>query len=98
MRGIAGLSGWQWLFILEGIFTVLIGFTFLLFFPDQVTNPKSLLGLCYFTEREAQILYHRVIRDDPSKKQVGTHITLEDFKSTVCTPKKTDNFCFSYRL
>ncbi|VUC26854.1 unnamed protein product [Clonostachys rosea] len=82
MRGIAGLSGWQWLFILEGIFTVLIGLTFLLFFPDQVTNPKSLLGLCYFNERETQILYQRVIRDDPSKKQVGTHITLEDFKST----------------
>jgi len=34
MNGVAGLSGWQWLFILEGIPSVLLGFSVLYFLPD----------------------------------------------------------------
>lgn len=34
MDGVAGLSGWQWLFILEGIPSVLLGFSVLYFLPD----------------------------------------------------------------
>ena len=30
MRGVAGLSGWQWIFILEGILTFAIGMPTLL--------------------------------------------------------------------
>jgi len=25
MRGVAGLSGWNWIFILEGIITIIVG-------------------------------------------------------------------------
>jgi MFS family permease len=34
MEGVGGLSGWQWLFILEGIPSVLLGFSVLWFLPD----------------------------------------------------------------
>ncbi len=34
MDGVAALSGWQWLFILEGIPSVLLGFSVLYFLPD----------------------------------------------------------------
>ncbi|KAF4447766.1 alternative sulfate transporter [Fusarium albosuccineum] len=87
MRGVAGLAGWQWLFILEGIFTVLVGIAFLITFPNQVSNPVSLLGYRYFTDREAQILYERVLRDDPSKAQLRQHVTWEELKNVFTTWK-----------
>ena len=34
MEGVAGLSGWKWLFILEGIPSVLLGISVLFFLPD----------------------------------------------------------------
>jgi len=34
MQGVAGLDGWQWLFILEGIPSVLLGFSVLFLLPD----------------------------------------------------------------
>jgi ACS family tartrate transporter-like MFS transporter len=34
MQGVAGLEGWQWLFILEGIPSVLLGFSALFLLPD----------------------------------------------------------------
>ncbi|MFM8804896.1 MAG: MFS transporter [Planctomycetia bacterium] len=34
MQGVAGLEGWQWLFILEGIPSVLLGFSALVLLPD----------------------------------------------------------------
>lgn len=34
MRGVAGLSGWQWIFILEGLLTVLVG---TLTYPPSMT-------------------------------------------------------------
>ncbi|KAM0522802.1 hypothetical protein D7B24_002753 [Verticillium nonalfalfae] len=83
MRGIAGLAGWQWLFILEGIFTVLIGIGFLTTFPNKINDPVSILGYRYFTEREAQIIYERVLRDDPTKAQPKRHVTWAEIKSTL---------------
>ncbi|KAI8666545.1 MFS domain-containing protein [Fusarium keratoplasticum] len=83
MRGVAGLAGWQWLFILEGIFTILVGIAFLVTFPTQVAKPVSLLGFRYFNEREAQILYERVLRDDPTKAQVKQSVTWEEMRNVL---------------
>ncbi|PSN69523.1 alternative sulfate transporter [Corynespora cassiicola Philippines] len=82
MRGVAGLGGWQWLFILEGIFTLLVGTAFVLFFPKSPSNPVNLFGYRYFSERETQILVERVLRDDPSKAQTHTKVTNEELRST----------------
>lgn len=35
MNGFAGLHGWQWLFLLEGIPSILLGFVVLIFLPDS---------------------------------------------------------------
>lgn len=39
--GTGGLSGWQWLFLVEGIFTVLFGVAVKFLLPDCKANPKS---------------------------------------------------------
>ncbi|KAG7290308.1 hypothetical protein NEMBOFW57_000307 [Staphylotrichum longicolle] len=75
MRGIGGLAGWQWMFLIEGAFTVLVGVVFISIFPRSPANPVSLLGYRYFTEREAQILHQRVILDDPTKVQPRPNLT-----------------------
>ncbi|KAF4544950.1 MFS transporter [Lasiodiplodia theobromae] len=69
MRGVANLAGWQWLFIIEGLFTCMVGVLFAVLFPKSLFEPKSAFGFRYFTEREADILRRRIIFDDPRKLQ-----------------------------
>src|SRR5207247_1615015 len=38
MNGVAGLAGWQWLFLMEGLPAVILGFVTLAYLPD---GPKS---------------------------------------------------------
>ncbi|KAL2271333.1 hypothetical protein VTJ83DRAFT_704 [Remersonia thermophila] len=82
MRGIGGLAGWQWLFLIEGAFTVLVGFVFIALFPKSPANPVSFLGIRYFTERESQILQQRVLRDDPTKFQPRRNVSWGEVKDT----------------
>ena len=35
LNGFLGLTGWRWMFILEGVPTVLLGFVVLAFLPDR---------------------------------------------------------------
>ncbi|KAI9365522.1 MFS general substrate transporter [Zopfochytrium polystomum] len=62
MSGIGGLYGWKWLFILDGILTVVVSFVLVAVLPAHST--KTVL----FNEREARIAATRVIREDPVKK------------------------------
>ncbi|EWZ02473.1 hypothetical protein FOCG_07013 [Fusarium oxysporum f. sp. radicis-lycopersici 26381] len=83
MRGVGGLGGWQWLFILEGIFTILVGILFILFFPDSPFNPVSLFKFGVFTEREREILTKRILKDDPSKIHAKPNVTKEEFRNVM---------------
>lgn len=60
-----------------------MGFLFIALFPRSPSNPVSLLGFNYFTEREAQILTARVVRDDPSKVHAKTHVSRGELKDAV---------------
>ncbi|KAH6680035.1 alternative sulfate transporter [Plectosphaerella plurivora] len=83
MRGIRGLAGWQWLFIIEGMFTIVVGIVFIALFPRSTSNPVSLLGYRFITERESQILTARVLRDDPSKAHAKTHVSRTELKNAL---------------
>ena len=71
---------------IEGMFTVVVGVLFLALFPKSPSNPTSIFGFRYFTEREAQILQQRVLRDDPSKAQAGENVSRAEVKATVSLP------------
>ncbi|AEY95315.1 FACL203Cp [Eremothecium gossypii FDAG1] len=68
MRGICGLSGWQWLFLFEGVITCVMGiFGFFYFVPSLVETKSLLHPKGWFTERQELIAVNRLLRDDPSK-------------------------------
>ncbi|KAJ5263714.1 hypothetical protein N7478_011319 [Penicillium angulare] len=61
MDGLAGYSGWRWIFIIEGIITCLIGlagYIFMVDFPDQAHKTWGFL-----TEREGAYIIRRINRD-----------------------------------
>ncbi|CEP64326.1 uncharacterized protein LALA0_S11e01574g [Lachancea lanzarotensis] len=77
MRGIGGLTGWQWLLLIEGIITLLIGiFAFYLMVPSAVQTRNRLHPKGWFTEHEEKIVVNRVLRDDPSKGDMNNRQTL----------------------
>ncbi|KAF2664689.1 MFS general substrate transporter [Microthyrium microscopicum] len=69
LRGLHGLSGWRWMFLIEGLMTLMIGvaaFVLMPAGPCQTANwSRGKKG--WFTAREEEIIVNRVIRDDPSK-------------------------------
>ncbi|SPJ83876.1 related to nicotinamide mononucleotide permease [Fusarium torulosum] len=83
MRGIGGLGGWQWLLIIEGIFTILVGIPFILFFTDSPFNSVSTFRYSVFTKKERHILTKRIIADDPTKIHVKPTVTKEEFRNVV---------------
>ncbi|KAI1655010.1 MFS general substrate transporter [Daldinia decipiens] len=69
MRGINGWSGWQWLFLIEGLITLLIGiFSWGLMPPGPTQTRHWFRGKNgWFSDHEEHILVNRLLRDDPSK-------------------------------
>ncbi|KAK3498888.1 major facilitator superfamily domain-containing protein [Neurospora hispaniola] len=69
MRGIRGWSGWQWLFLIEALMSLVVGiFAFVLMPPGPCQTKSWFRGKDgWFSEREEFILVNRLLRDDPSK-------------------------------
>ncbi|KAH6983584.1 major facilitator superfamily domain-containing protein [Ilyonectria sp. MPI-CAGE-AT-0026] len=83
MRGVAGLAGWQWLFIFDGIFTILVGIAFAAIFPGAPSEGVSLLCIKYFTERERTILHQRILLDDPTKLKRRKNVSPREMLDAV---------------
>lgn len=69
MRGVENAAGWRWMFLIEGLFTLLVGLSAFALMPPgpcQTANwARGKKG--WFTAREEEIMVNRVIREDPSK-------------------------------
>ncbi|CAH0040345.1 unnamed protein product [Clonostachys rhizophaga] len=68
MGGLRGLSGWQWLFIIEGALTLLIFLGFVALLPHSPERTAPIHGRWdFFSERERQFMSIRVVAEDDSK-------------------------------
>ena len=72
MDGAYGWRGWQWLFVMEGVPSVLIGILVFVLLPD---GPKTTPWL---TAGERDFIITRVEEDDASKKHLGGGHSLGD--------------------
>ncbi|KAF8458676.1 major facilitator superfamily domain-containing protein [Terfezia claveryi] len=62
MGGLANFLGWRWIFIMEGIMTVLVGFAvyvFVIDFPDKIINTRHQ----FLTKAEVEIIKFRIDKD-----------------------------------
>jgi MFS family permease len=85
MAGIAGLEGWKWLFLLDGIMTHIVGFIAFFYLP---ANPLRTMGGIrgrkgWFTDRQKKIALIRLIRDDATKREQNKPVEWNDAKMAV---------------
>ncbi|HVY07855.1 MAG TPA: MFS transporter [Burkholderiales bacterium] len=65
MDGVAGWRGWQWLFVLEGLPSVIVGIFVFTFLPN---GPKTAKWL---TTQEQDMVVRRIQEDEAAKAQLG---------------------------
>jgi MFS family permease len=58
MNGLAGLSAWRWVYLLEGLATVLLGVVVWFVLPDYPKSPRS---AAWLSQREQEYLEARLI-------------------------------------
>lgn len=74
----------RWLFLLEGLITLLIGLSSFFLMPASAVQTKAWFRpKGWFTDRELGIAVNRVLRDDPSKGQIKS---LCQYTITMCVP------------
>ncbi|KAJ3511781.1 hypothetical protein NM208_g15392 [Fusarium decemcellulare] len=78
MGGMGGLAGWQWLFVIEGAFTLLVFIIFILFLPRSPAHTKPIHGrFDLFSSRQREIMHGRILREDVSKSEARARVTLK---------------------
>lgn len=72
MDGIAGRSGWQWIFLLEGLAPVAVSFFLYFLLPD---NPET---ASFLTQAEKEFVVNRLALDNGSKTSKAGRVTNND--------------------
>jgi len=67
MNGVSGLAGWQWLFLIEGIPAIILGFVTLIYLPDK---PKQ---AAWLGTDEKNWIVSRLDRESEIVRRTGHH-------------------------
>ncbi|GAA6003821.1 uncharacterized protein JCM10292_003398 [Rhodotorula paludigena] len=71
MRGVLGHAGWQWMFLIEGLVTLLIALLSFFVLPAGPSQTKTKLRpKGFFSDKEVKIIVNKIVRDDPAKAQM----------------------------
>ncbi|KXH60357.1 inner membrane transporter yfaV [Colletotrichum salicis] len=102
LGGERGLRGWQWLFLIEGIFTIFVGLSLLFLLPGSPDTPDPLLspGLVRFKGSEKSIIQRRLEIDDKEKRggAQGMRIPPKLVLKTVLHRKRWPHFLSSFAV
>jgi len=77
MDGVAGLAGWKWLFILEGLPTGLLGVAMLWILADRPEDAA------WLTEEERRIVRDRIATERREKEMQGLWPALKDIRVLI---------------
>ena len=70
--GVGGLKGWQWLFVLEGLPSVVVGFATLFYLDDSIDGAK------WLTSPEKELLKRNISLDNASKQHLSIGAVFKD--------------------
>lgn len=87
MRGVAGWAGWRWLFVLEGLMTVIVAILAYFALPVSPVETKTIFTpKGWYTPEQEIIAVNRILRDDPAKGLTALKepLTLTDIKEGLC--------------
>ncbi|KAI5970194.1 hypothetical protein CANMA_000805 [Candida margitis] len=80
-----GWHGWQFLFLIEGAFTLSIGIaSWFLMVPSAVQTKTKWNSKGWFTERQEKIVVNRVLRDDPGKGSMNNRQAISPKNLVEC--------------
>ncbi|KAK3317089.1 inner membrane transporter yfaV [Apodospora peruviana] len=99
---VRGLHGWQWLFLIEGLFTVVVSFVLIMFLPGSPSSPRPLLtpGIIKFSAQDVDILRQRIENDNPEETAhaQGMHIPLKLVWQTVSHYRRWPHFISTFAV
>ncbi|KAF6795885.1 transporter YIL166C-like protein 11 [Colletotrichum sojae] len=102
LEGAQGLKGWQWLFLIEGVFTMVVGLSLLFLLPGSPDTPNPLLspGVIRFNNPERAILTRRLQLDDSEKRPgaQGTSIPPRLVLDTILHWRRWPHFLSSFAV
>ncbi|KAJ3941021.1 uncharacterized protein N0V96_008897 [Colletotrichum fioriniae] len=89
MQGVKGLSGWQWLFIIQGAVSILVAILAFFLLPDSPLKTR------WLTEEERQLAHTRIYNDTTDRRE-GTSVWTG--LREACTDWRTWVFCLMDNL
>ncbi|KAF2730687.1 MFS general substrate transporter [Polyplosphaeria fusca] len=102
LDGQHGLNGWQWLFLIEGVFTMCVAIILLFLLPGSPDSPRPLLspGIIRFSPSNQEALQKRLEGDDEERKHgaQGMHIPLSLVWKTVKHYRRWPHFVSTFAV